>query len=212
MSDAPLLSFDPIQHKYSLDGEELPSVTKILAPLHDFSGIPPGVLQHAADRGKAVHRAIELDCADNLEEESLHPEIVPYFHAWRAFVERWSPSLVASEQAVYHPTLKYAGTLDSKFIIKDELTYVDFKCTAKIPPTVGIQLGAYHTADLVMHGQDLELLRTQKRFVLWLKPDTTYAFLERPDTDWPLFLRLLSQYHSNRATQTLIAEWQKHHH
>lgn len=202
----PILRFNEADHRYFLDGTELPSVTRILAPLHNFDGIPPDVLQHAADRGRAVHKAIELDLLNELDEDALHPEIVPYVKAWRKFYMEWEPELVSSEQQVYHPTLRYAGTLDIKFRARGSLYYGDFKATAQIPPTVRLQLKAYQEADQAMLGNpDTEI----KRAVLWLKNDETYKFLEQPDTDWPMFLQLLTQYHVNQQTTALISKWKE---
>lgn len=193
-------------HQYFLDGDELPSVTRILAPLHDFLGIPPAVLQHAADRGKAIHRAIELDCANDLDDATLHPELVPYIKAWRKFFVDWEPEIISTEKQVYHAALRYAGTLDAKMRARGVLYYVDYKATAQLPPTASLQLKAYQTADQELDGKNSEEL---KRAVLWLKKDGTYCFVEQPDTDWPVFLQLLSQYHTNQKTLSVISKWKE---
>jgi len=39
--------------------------------------------EHGAARGTAVHKAVELDVAGTLDESSIHPEVAPYFDAWR---------------------------------------------------------------------------------------------------------------------------------
>lgn len=193
-------------HQYFLDGDELPSVTRILAPLHDFLGIPPAVLQHAADRGRAIHRAIELDCANDLDDATLHLELVPYIQAWRKFFVDYEPEVIATEKQVHHPRLRYAGTLDAKMQIRGSLYYVDYKATAQLPPTGGLQLKAYQEAD---QSQEPEPERNAKRAVLWLKNDGTYRLVEKPDTDWPVFLQLLSQHHTNQKTLSVISKWKE---
>ena len=62
-------TFDPIEHIYRFDGQRVPSVTQILEPLIDYSGVPNGVLQYAADRGTAVHLATEFYDDGDLDED-----------------------------------------------------------------------------------------------------------------------------------------------
>ena len=56
-----VLTFDEASHTYRIDGQVVPGVTSVLKPLTDYSMVPPADLQAAADFGKAVHRACELD-------------------------------------------------------------------------------------------------------------------------------------------------------
>jgi len=39
--------FDPITHKYSLNGQELPSVTQIIKPLTSYDAVPEFLLEKA---------------------------------------------------------------------------------------------------------------------------------------------------------------------
>ena len=55
------LEFFPETHTYLYDGLMLPSVTQILGVKYrnDYASVPPAVLENAARRGTAVHKAIE---------------------------------------------------------------------------------------------------------------------------------------------------------
>ena len=55
------LEFFPETHTYLYDGLMLPSVTQILGVKYknDYASVPPAVLDNAAKRGTAVHKAIE---------------------------------------------------------------------------------------------------------------------------------------------------------
>lgn len=141
------LHFDEATHTYTLDGKRLPSVTEVirevLAPT-EYAGIPAHVLAHAADRGKAVEAMIGLDLADELDESSLAPELIPYWQAWQAFPDRmaWRSGTVIMQEMVSDSERGYAGTYDLRV---DDLL-IDIKATAQVPKTVGIQTAAYAAA------------------------------------------------------------------
>ena len=56
-----VLEFLPETHTYLYDGLMLQSVTQILGVKYknDYASVPPAVLNNAAQRGTAVHKAIE---------------------------------------------------------------------------------------------------------------------------------------------------------
>ena len=57
--------FDDLTHTYLYKGKELTGVTTLMKQMGlspDYSGISEEVLQNAADRGSAVHKAIETFC------------------------------------------------------------------------------------------------------------------------------------------------------
>ena len=144
------LAFDEATHTYRIGGRVVPSVTRVirevLAP-DEYAGIPLHVLDHAAKRGRAVDRMIELDLAGELDPDSLHPELLPYWHAWQAFPDRqpWQddPEWM-SQGRVYSGPRHYAGTYD--LLIPSARALVDIKATAQVPRTVGVQTAAYADA------------------------------------------------------------------
>ena len=109
----PPLEFNEERHEYRLDGKIVPSVTQILRPLMDFSGIPPDVLEHKRQIGTAVHKAIELDLLGELDETSVAPALAPYFGAWRDFKSEFGvKDGTTTEYRVCSKIHGYAGTVD----------------------------------------------------------------------------------------------------
>ena len=139
------LAFDPIAHRYTYDGVEVPSVTSILTGvgISDYSRIPRDVLARAAARGTAVHEAIEYLLADDLDWSSVADEIEPYVSAYVEWVRDtgWQP--VQIECRLYHPTLRYAGTADQIGTLGGEMYVLDLKTSARPAEWWAIQTMAY---------------------------------------------------------------------
>lgn len=156
--------FDPVAHRYTLDGRALPSVTQILRELDDFSHVPARVLEKARDRGNRVHAACNLDVLGTLDENTVDDEVAPYLAQFRKFLResRFAPTL--TECRVYDETLWYAGTLD---LFGDLPGCIDVQIDIKsgaIPRSVGPQTAAYANGLYVRAG-----IMTRKRFALKLE-------------------------------------------
>lgn len=144
-------NFDEETHEYRVDGRVVPSVTEILTGAglaeNRFSGgreIDPEVLENAAERGAFAHRAIELDCAGELDEDSLDDEIFAYVEAWRDFVADTGFLPVANEISFYNSIGDYCGTFDMVGYLGEELTVVDLKTgSIGLKPWHKYQLAAY---------------------------------------------------------------------
>ncbi|MEX3929781.1 hypothetical protein AB4Y36_38220 [Paraburkholderia sp. BR10936] len=192
------LAFDAAAHRYSVGGHPLPAVSRVLHPVSPYAdrSIPRDVLARKAEIGAAAHRAIELDIRGVLDTASLHPLIEPYFAAWRRFCAEAHYTAAASEIRVWHPALRYAGTLDSLGWLGDSAALVDFKCTAAIMPTVGPQTAAYQEAASTTPDIDpalCQLARQARRWCLQLCPDGTYRMVPLDDpNDLRVFLALLT--------------------
>ena len=95
-------TFDERFHVYRLNGEIIPSVTKIIRTVagRDLSHIPPDVLKKAAERGKAIHKEIETGVIESMEAKWIEQNIVR--------------SSCRFEQQFYHTVddFTYAGTAD----------------------------------------------------------------------------------------------------
>lgn len=180
------LTFDAASHTYAFNGKPVPGVTTILKPITDFSGVPPQVLEAAADFGTAVHLACELDDLGQLDESTLDAALVPYLKAWRQFSADHAVEWQLIEKPVYHPVMRYAGTLDRFGRVDGLNSVVDIKSSAQLYPSVGPQLAAYERA------LPPECLAV-KRLAVQLKGDGTYTLKEYAEpTDWPLFCSLLT--------------------
>ena len=77
---ADMLTFDPLAHRYVLDGERLPSVTQILqaSGLINFSKIPQPILIAARDRGSAVHQAAHYYNEGDLDVAEFEQDFPEY--------------------------------------------------------------------------------------------------------------------------------------
>ena len=161
--------FDPVAHRYTLDGRVLPSVTQILRGLDDFSNVPARVLEKARDRGNRVHAACNLAVLGALDENTVDYEVRPYLDQFRKFLResRFAPTL--SEFRVYDDKLWYAGTLDLFGDLPGQVdVQIDIKSGA-VPRSAGPQTAAYAHALHARTG-----IKTRKRYVLDLKP-TKYS-------------------------------------
>jgi hypothetical protein len=140
------LTFDAGAHEYRYAGRLVPSVTQVLSILSTsaLEYVDDAVLEAARRRGQHVHAAIDLDNRGELDEEALDPELAPYLAQWRKFLADTGWTVTASEQRVYHPTLHYAGTIDTGVWQKAHWV-IDVK-TGAVPRTVGPQLAAYQHA------------------------------------------------------------------
>ena len=178
------LTFDEATHTYRFGGQVVPGVTSILAPLSDFSRVPPATLEAASQFGRAVHLACELDDLGELDEAALDPALRPYLQAWREFSREYGVVWAGIEERLYHPTLRYAGTADRIGEVAGRYAVVDIKSTAALYPAVGPQLAAYaHAANKP----------SADRIAVQLKADGTYvAKPHNGASDFAVFAGLLT--------------------
>lgn len=185
MSAAQLL-LDETRHRYTLNGAVIPGVSEILAPLVQLDRVPPQVLRGAADFGRAVHRACELDDLGRLDEQALDSALLPYLAAWRAFSRDHQVSWSLVEARVYQPQWGYAGTVDRFGRVNGCEAVVDLKSSASFYPTVGPQLAAY--AKAVPGASALT-----RRIGVLLRPSGHYQMQFFADPrDWAVFASLVT--------------------
>lgn len=137
------LTFDEESHRYTLDETPVISVTQALVGggLVDTKWFT----EWARDRGSAVHRAIQLFEADDLDESTIDENVRPFFDAYLKFKAeyRWEP--LESELHVWSARHQYAGTADCVGRTHGTKAIVDYK-TGQLTPAVGIQLTGYALA------------------------------------------------------------------
>lgn len=144
-----MLTFDHDSHRYWWNGDPVPSVTQVLSILTDFEMVEkfnPGAVAYASVRGDAVHYACELYDKGTLDWSTLDDELKPYLDAWILFRKQTGFIPNRIEHKVFHPNLRYAGTLDRTGILFDNHVVIDIKAVAAIYPTTGPQLAAYEAA------------------------------------------------------------------
>ncbi len=184
-----MFEFDPIAHRYTLDGRVLPSVTQILRGLDDFSKVPARVLEQARDRGQRVHAACNLDVLGILDENTVDDEVAPYLAQFRRFLRESGFTPTLTECRVYDDKLWYAGTLD---LFGDLPGCIDVQIDIKsgaIPRSVGPQTAAYANGLYKRAG-----LMTRRRYTLKLEAGK-YSLIPLDSTDdFGAFCRALKQF------------------
>jgi hypothetical protein len=188
-----VLTFDPAAHQYHYDGKPVVNVTRVLAPLIDLSMVKPEQLEIARQKGVATHRMVELWAKGDLDEATLPDWMQPILKTWLKVVDETGLEVIASEQRVYHRTLRYAGTYDLKARIRARpgVGIIDVKRSFFAGPVVGIQTAAYEAAEA---DKDIKW-----RAGLRLREDQPYRLEMYDDkTDFSTFLALLTIHNFKR--------------
>ena len=181
--------FDKTYHSYWLGKTSLIGVSDAIqtAGLKDFSRIAPDVLEHARQRGTAVHTACHFLDEGDLDLATVSTEIEPYVRAWERFKKETGVELLGIEKPLFHATLGFAGTPDRVVNLYPHNGIIDLKTYAPDVVT-GIQLAGYSYLEL---GQQSPL-DAPKRWGLWLKDDGKYSLKTYEDRgDERIFLACL---------------------
>lgn len=176
---ATLLFFDQ-GHRYTLDGEDLPSVSELCRFLSReiYGTVHQYTLDKAADRGSRAHKACEV--LDLYGKADVSDDILPYVQAYIAFRREHTVTWDRIEHAAHHAKDLYAGTIDRRGLVDGKHAIVDLKTTAVIHrPLCLAQLNLYRRI-LEQDGTwDAEAL-----YILQLRKDGSYKLVpfERDDT------------------------------
>ena len=167
---ANLVFFDKT-HVYEVDGEPVPSVSEITRFMSReiYGDITQFTLDAAADRGTAVHKALEV--LDKYGEVEAGEDIVPYIKAYLAFRKEHPCEWKKIEYSVCHPEKLYAGTLDRYGTVDGIPTLLDFKTTANIDPA---HRQLYTAAQNLYRRALPEEMPVEQIIILQLKKDGTY--------------------------------------
>lgn len=203
MSD---IEFDPVAHRYTFEGRELPSVSAIIRDLSfaDLWHVPAAVLKEAAEFGTRVHVLTE-------DYDRNNATYLPRFYdlpdreracldAWAAFRHEARFQKTHVEYRVHHEALGYAGTIDRIGILHDAAlahgrrVIIDIK-TSEPHDWHGVQLAGYY---LAARSQGLADMMTD-RYAVYLRDDGTYRLrrYDAPD-DISVFIAHLKK---NREQQ-----------
>ena len=185
------LEFFDSTHTYTLNGEEIPSVSEIsrFASREVYNdNIDKFVLDNARDRGKSVHAATEeLDTKGTCD---IINEYINYINAYISFRKDYNISkYVYIEKAFASEKMSFAGTLDRAIVIDEhfaevvrkqckvdisdkigQLAILDFKTSSAVQKALAqIQLPAYSI--LV---EENTKYKVGALFILHLKKDGKY--------------------------------------
>lgn len=201
--------YDPVGHRYLLDGAEMPSVTRLIRPLFGaiYEEIDPAILQRAAERGTRIHRYTEI------EEAGIPVRLCPgdpdkgYLDAYRRF-RRESPfAVLDAEVAGFHPTLGYAGTADRIVRLPDGSDAIlDYKTTRDVMPQAAIQTMGYAL-----------IFGCERRLVVQLRPDGRftvheYRHWEDDETTFRACLAVYQDTPSSEQAWACIRAWKERNH
>lgn len=220
-----LLHFDPVEHRYRVNGRALPSVTQVLKACgisRDWSDINPDVLENKRAIGQAAHMAAHYYDEGSLRPESVDDRVTPYLQAWIDFraMTGFVPALL--ETPLHHPGLWFAGALDragcfSKFTSCDprDLYVVDIKTGDPTDAGAQWQTAAYSELLSVNLSKSSPFyasvdFRLRPRYSVHLFPDGRYKLTCYPDTlrDWTHFTHALSTFniqHTQRHPRRVAA-------
>lgn len=134
------LTFDEATHTYTLNGEKLPSVTRLLkdAGLVDDRWFN----EQGARRGSFAHSALEFYDHNDLDESTLDPRLLGFLEGWKKFKAESQIEILSIEERVCNEAYWYAGTLDRRVMMQGEEIIIDVKTGAPMAHH-GCQLALY---------------------------------------------------------------------
>lgn len=165
-SNAESVTFNADNHTYWRGSTRIPGVSEILKKVglsKDYSGISP----FYAERGKAVHLAIQYFLEKRLDINSLDEIIKPFFKAFLSYYYKDESRLghiLALEQPMASANYSFAGTPD----LVTETIY-DWKCSKEHDKVADLQGEFYKAIVFDRFGLMLPFI------VVELHEDGTYA-------------------------------------
>lgn len=193
-------TFDPETHTYLVGGKRLPSITQLMAPLKDFSGVPAEVLKRAQVWGTAVHSVVEYHIEGTLDVETMDELLLgPYtaFLQWEAD-HGMSGLNPVCEKKFFHPRLGFAGTPD--LIYDDKRWIVEVKTRKFDKKTDPVQTAGQQLLWQANGGSKGYF----DHFVLELRLDGTYEFTPANHKQaLGIFRKLIESHNIN----TMLLNW-----
>jgi len=185
------IAFDAVAHEYRTpDGARVPSVTEILGAVGvsvDFEELGGRSAKTFADieRKRALGHALHADAHayddDDLNVDTVHAEVRPYLDAWITFRRNTGIRPIVRERRVYHPTWRYAGTLDGLFVTPQGVTVlVDIKTGDPTDSGCQWQTAGYAEAYRIDHPND----RIGLRWGVQLVPGKVIPYVVHPYDSW----------------------------
>ena len=171
-----LLFYDD-SHKYTVDGEEVPSVSELTRFLTRelYTDAPQYFLDQAAKRGTNVHKATEA--IDKFGTVEIEDEYAGFVKAYVSFLKDHNVSWEKIEWPVCRKDdeMPYAGTIDRVGTLDGKTVILDIKTTANIS---GLHKLCY-TAQLNLYNLAVEKEKlVDGLWVLQLKKDGTYKLIQ----------------------------------
>ena len=170
-------TFQAVGHVYTHEGRIVPSVTQALslAGLDELAHVPRKCLERAGAIGTAVHQACEFLDQDDLDLDSLDPEIVGYVLGWQLFKQEhdFSPLMIERRgvSIAEGGKMAFGFCLDRIGAMGDHDVLLDIKTGSKASASWAVQTAAY--ADAVEFDGD--------RMSVHLAKDGSYNIIPHQD-------------------------------
>ena len=194
-----ILQFFDRGHIYMLDGQRLPCVSDLCRFLHReiYKDAPLWQMEAAADRGTKVHAATEA--LDRTGRAEIEDDYLPYLQAYALFLKEHDVQWELIEHPDYHPSHRYAGTIDRYGLVDGFKTLLDIKTTYKVyKPLCSASLNLYR---LILEARQKTV---ERLMILHLKKDGSYKLIKfEVDNSVPMALitlhtALLSRRRKNK--------------
>ena len=193
---AKLLFYDDT-HRYTVDGDEVPSVSELIRFLtrEVYNDTPQYFMDGAAARGTLVHRATEsIDKYGTVECED---DIASYIKAYVQFLKDKAPEWEKIEWPICNEK-KYAGTVDRYGKLDGKRVVLDIKTTQSISGMHKLLYGA----QLTLYKMAVELeYPVEELVVLQLKKDGSYKLIPIEENE-PLALACLTMHEAIKNTKS----------
>lgn len=140
------MKFDEQKHEYERNGTIYTSVTQLLKKYGlsaSYDGIPADVLAKAANKGKTIHKYLELyiNGDKSMLGTSSEVDLFDNYVKTRGI----DLAMTKSEQMVYDDKYKIAGTVDVQYADGADSIIADFKTTSQLHvDAVAWQLSIYN--------------------------------------------------------------------
>jgi hypothetical protein len=159
----------------------------------------PKGIRSATQLGSDVHAACEAYTLTGSRPD-VDAEVAAFLDRFDGWLQRFSPAYQATEVAVYHPELGYAGTADGFLTIDGTRFIFDIKSSRKhldgqgqptrpYPEQVALQLAAYRHARYAAVWRPRRIEKFRRRYYL-LGPDEQALAQPVPEVDTGLVIHL----------------------
>ncbi len=201
---------EPDDHRYLFNGSEVPATTRVLELARkSLAGIPVKVLQNAQERGKAVHRAVELYMKNDLDRRQLQREVKIRLDRFCRFMDfhkvepvvlplkNYMPTFMGGilcEVPMVHPIWRFGVTPDiGVCLVEGSLSVVEIKATSTHNDATALQMASQ--LNTLNHFLEPHGFKVEERWSVRLTSD------EKPDVrryrgtvDWSSYLSFLNVY------------------
>jgi hypothetical protein len=188
-----ILEYDDTTHTYLVNGVIVPSVTQVMQVKfgNKYEGIRSEVLSRAAERGTAIHKAIENYCKgmDDGSKEVHNFNFLMNYYKIKPVKNEVPIILMVDNQPVI------AGRLDLILQENDTLSLADIKTTSQLDKEyLAYQLNLYRLGYMQSYGE-----RIDKLYGLHLRGDKR-KLVELPINE-DIALELLEKYERSKNNE-----------